>query len=87
MVLYVPDQVTQELYYSFINDTSIREVLMKIKSADIVIHGIGDAMIMAKRRKTSESEMKILKQGKAITCKKDKTISITALLKAVAIKP
>lgn len=66
MVLYVPDQVTQELYYSFINDTSIREVLMKIKSADIVIHGIGDAMVMAKRRKTSESEMEILKQEQAV---------------------
>lgn len=66
MVLYSPDQVTKELYETFIQESSIREVLMKIKSADIVIHGIGDAMTMARRRMTSEEDMQKLVQEKAV---------------------
>lgn len=65
-VLYSPDQVTKELYETFIQESSIREVLMKIKSADIVIHGIGDAMTMARRRMTSEEDMQKLVQEKAV---------------------
>lgn len=66
MVLYSPDQVTKEFYETFIQESSIREVLMKIKSADIVIHGIGDAMTMARRRMTSEEDMQKLVQEKAV---------------------
>ncbi len=66
MVLYSPDQVTKELYESFIQESSIREVLMKIKSADIVIHGIGDALTMAKRRMTSEEDMQKILEGNAV---------------------
>lgn len=66
MVLYSPDQVTKELYESFIQESSIRKVLMKIKSADIVIHGIGDAITMAKRRMTSEQDMEKLIQENAV---------------------
>lgn len=66
MVLYVPDQVTKELYHSFINDASIRGVLEKIKSADVVIHGIGDAIKMAKRRQTPDSELELLKEQNAV---------------------
>jgi len=66
MVLYSPDQVTKEFYETFIQESSIREVLMRIKSADIVIHGIGDAMTMARRRMTSEEDMQKLIQEKAV---------------------
>lgn len=66
MVLYSPDQVTKEFYETFIQESSIREVLTKIKSADIVIHGIGDAMTMARRRMTSEEDMQKLVQEKAV---------------------
>jgi central glycolytic genes regulator len=66
MVLYSPDQVTKEFYETFIQESSIREVLMKIKSADIVIHGVGDAMTMARRRMTSEEDMQKLVQEKAV---------------------
>lgn len=65
-VLYSPDQVTKEFYETFIQESSIREVLMKIKSADIVIHGIGDAMTMARRRMTSEEDMQKLVLEKAV---------------------
>ena len=66
MVLYVPDQVTKELYDSFIQEDSIREVLLKIKSANIVIHGIGDAMTMANRRKSPAQELQKLKKENAV---------------------
>ncbi|MCJ7840239.1 hypothetical protein MUB24_04785 [Lederbergia sp. NSJ-179] len=57
-VLYVPDQVSQEVQESLLKEPAIMEVVTKIKSADIVVHGIGDAITMAKRRGTSQNAMK-----------------------------
>ncbi len=51
-VLYVPDQVSKEMYQSMIKEPQIHEVLSLIKSANMVLHGIGDAITMAERRKT-----------------------------------
>lgn len=56
-VLYVPDQVSREMYESITKDTAINEVLCLIKSASMVLHGIGDAITMAERRKTSIEDM------------------------------
>jgi len=67
MVLYVPDQVSADVYDSFIHEPSISEVLNKIKSANILIHGIGDAITMAKRRKTSPEDLEKIEKGKAVT--------------------
>lgn len=52
-VFYVPDQVSSEIYESFIKEPLVFEMLSLIKSADIVLHGIGDAITMAERRSTS----------------------------------
>ncbi|MDQ0216243.1 central glycolytic genes regulator [Oikeobacillus pervagus] len=65
-VFHIPDQVSQQGYKAFINEPSIREVLQLISSANIVIHGIGEAMAMAKRRNTSQSECDKLIQNKAV---------------------
>ncbi|SFC26473.1 central glycolytic genes regulator [Bacillus sp. OV322] len=65
-VLYIPDQVSNEAYQSFMKDPIIKDVLSLIKSADIVLHGIGDAMRMAERRKTSPEIMEVLKDGEAV---------------------
>ncbi|WP_170008155.1 sugar-binding transcriptional regulator [Bacillus fonticola] len=64
--LYVPDQVSQDAYEKFVQEPSIREVLEYISAADFVLHGIGDAMTMAKRRKTSEEDVKKIQQGHAV---------------------
>lgn len=56
-VFYVPDQVSTEIYESLIKEPDIHEVLNLIKSASIVLHGIGDAMTMAERRKTPPEVM------------------------------
>ena len=66
MVLYLPDQVSEGLYQSFAHDPSILGVLAKIKAADHVIHGIGDALTMARRRKTSEQDMRKITEGHAV---------------------
>lgn len=59
-VLYVPDQVSEEMYQSIIKEPEINEVLQLIKSASMVLHGIGDAKTMAERRKTNEKELDLL---------------------------
>ena len=41
------------MYESMIKEPEIHEVLHLIKSANMVLHGIGDAMTMARRRKTA----------------------------------
>ena len=50
-VLYVPDQVSKEIYQSLIKEPEIHEVLYLIKSANMVLHGIGDAITMANGEK------------------------------------
>jgi central glycolytic genes regulator len=65
-VLYVPDQVSKEVYQSFIKEPIIKEVLHLIKNADMVLHGIGDANVMAKRRNTKEEDMKLITNGHAV---------------------
>ncbi|TCN26822.1 sugar-binding transcriptional regulator [Mesobacillus foraminis] len=63
-VFYVPDQVSSEIYESFIKEPLIYEVLGLIKSASMVLHGIGDAITMAERRSTSPEDMeKIIRRN------------------------
>ncbi|MGG5252044.1 sugar-binding transcriptional regulator [Neobacillus sp. SM06] len=64
-VLYVPDQVSPDIYESLIREPAIHEVLGLIQSASMVLHGIGDAMTMARRRKTSPEDLEKIKKEKA----------------------
>lgn len=65
-VLYVPDQVSEEMYRSMIKEPEIHEVLSLIKSANMVLHGIGDALKMAERRKTAAEDIRKLEESKAV---------------------
>ncbi|MEH7125008.1 sugar-binding domain-containing protein [Bacillus sp. JJ1773] len=65
-VLYVPDQVSQEMYSTMIREPEIKEVLGLIKSASMVLHGIGDAIVMAERRKTSKNDMELIVKEQAV---------------------
>src|SRR5699024_5988931 len=49
-LLYVPDTLSESSYQTMINEPSIIEVLRLIRGANVVIHGIGDALTMAERR-------------------------------------
>lgn len=65
-VLYVPDQVGREAYDLLLKEPAVMEILTVIKTADIVIHGIGDALTMAKRRRTPEVVLKEILQKNAV---------------------
>jgi len=50
-LLHVPDHLGEEAFASLMQEPNIREIVDVIRSARVVVHGIGDAMIMARRRK------------------------------------
>ncbi|WP_156288396.1 sugar-binding transcriptional regulator [Oceanobacillus salinisoli] len=56
-LLYVPDPISESAYQTLIHEPMIKDILQQIKNANIVIHGIGDAKTMARRRKTTEETM------------------------------
>src|SRR5690625_3355528 len=66
-LLYVPDPLSETLYQSIINEPVINEVLQKIKDSDVILHGIGDALTMAHRRKTPENIVAQLQTDKAVS--------------------
>jgi central glycolytic genes regulator len=65
-VFYVPDQVSTDIYESLIKEPDIHDVLKLIKSASMVLHGIGDAITMAERRKTNPEILSTLESRKAV---------------------
>ncbi|NHC39255.1 hypothetical protein G6549_04705 [Bacillus sp. MM2020_1] len=65
-VFYVPDQVSTDIYESLIKEPGIHEVLTLIKSASMVLHGIGDAITMAERRKSNPEILNKLESSKAV---------------------
>ncbi|WP_416147153.1 sugar-binding transcriptional regulator [Salipaludibacillus sp. HK11] len=65
-LLHVPDQLSKEAYESLINETSVVEILELIHSATMVIHGIGEAKMMAERRNSTKEVLKKLDEKKAV---------------------
>jgi central glycolytic genes regulator len=61
-LLHVPDHLSEDAYTSISQDPNIQELVDVIRSAKIVVHGIGDAVVMAKRRKVSDHMIRGLKQ-------------------------
>jgi central glycolytic genes regulator len=64
--LYVPEQVSPQTYELLIKEPAVQEVLFLIKHANCVIHSIGKAMQLARRRKFDEDILLLLKQRKAV---------------------
>ncbi|MCP8617649.1 sugar-binding transcriptional regulator [Salirhabdus salicampi] len=65
-LLYVPDPISEESYHTLIEEPAVKEILETIRQADVVIHGIGDAMTMAERRKTPAQQLEKLKDAHAV---------------------
>ncbi|MFC6333284.1 sugar-binding transcriptional regulator [Paenibacillus septentrionalis] len=57
-LLHVPDHISEEAYESMMQEPSIKEIVEVIRNARIFIHGIGDATVMARRRKTDPEEVR-----------------------------
>jgi central glycolytic genes regulator len=65
-LLHVPDHLGEEAYQSLIQDANINEMLQVIRTSRIVIHGIGEALVMARRRKVDSDTVKSLQQDGAL---------------------
>ncbi|WP_100332290.1 sugar-binding transcriptional regulator [Bacillus xiapuensis] len=66
-VLYAPDQISQQAYQTMLQEPAIKEVLDLIKRSNIILHGIGEAMTMAKRRHTSAEDMDKIRKARAVS--------------------
>ena len=65
-LLHVPDFLSEDAYLSLIDEPNVKEIVTVIRQARIVIHGIGDAVRMAQRRKLDESTIEDLKKDGAL---------------------
>ncbi|MFX3622565.1 MAG: sugar-binding transcriptional regulator [Ectobacillus sp.] len=65
-LFYVPDQVSSEVYASIVTEPSVKSILELIHSSNIVIHGIGDALTMARRRNTTVADWEKVVGGHAV---------------------
>lgn len=63
-MLHVPDHLSEEAYQTIMQEPGVREIVDMIRSARIVVHGIGDALTMARRRKLSPATIEeIVREG------------------------
>lgn len=66
-LLYVPDPLSETSYQTMLHEPSIKEISHLIRNSDIVLHGIGDALTMAKRRKTTDEIIRQLVEAEAVS--------------------
>ncbi|HET7522056.1 MAG TPA: sugar-binding domain-containing protein [Bacillales bacterium] len=65
-LLHVPDQLSDDAYQSLITEPGVKDVLRLIRDAGIVVHGIGEAITMARRRKSPPELMEKIEQERAV---------------------
>lgn len=65
-MLHVPDRLSTGAFEQLLSDPYIKERLPMIRSSSVVVHGIGDALAMAKRRQASAEELAILRERDAL---------------------
>ena len=65
--LYMPDSLSEEAYTTMKKEPFIKEMMDFYERTNIIIHGIGDAHDMARRRNSSLEEMQRLKEIGAVS--------------------
>lgn len=63
--LYVPDNVSETTYNTLMLEPSVIHTLEKIRESNITIHGIGDALKMARRRQSPNEVIEKLQHHNA----------------------
>lgn len=63
--LYVPDQVSEQTYNNLLSEPSVIQTLKKIRESQFIVHGIGDALTMARRRQSSSEVIDKLQHHQA----------------------
>lgn len=66
LLFHVPDRLSEEAYRTLSGDPQIAEKLGQIRRAGIVVHGIGQAIYMARRRALPEEEIAFLEERGAV---------------------
>ncbi|MDF2557583.1 MAG: hypothetical protein K0R71_1411 [Bacillales bacterium] len=64
--LYLPEQLSDSSLQSLMEEPSIAETVEILKSATIVVHGVGDAITMANKRKSPPEIIEKLKSSNAV---------------------
>ncbi len=65
-LLYIPDVMSEESLRKVLSEPGIKEVLNYIRSANVIIHGMGTAEEMAKRRGFTKEQINELKNDGAV---------------------
>lgn len=65
--LYMPDSLSEEAYTTMKKEPFIQEMMDLYERTNIIIHGIGDAEEMARRRNTDELEIERLKEAGSVS--------------------
>lgn len=59
-MFHVPDSLSAQTAEQLSQEPAVQEVVEQIRAADIVIHGIGEALTMARRRRLDEATVDLL---------------------------
>jgi len=65
-LLHVSDQLSETSYKALLEEAHIQEYLKVLRSAGIVIHGIGDAITMANKRQVPQHILDLLQDKQAV---------------------
>ncbi|KRM56471.1 sugar-binding transcriptional regulator [Lacticaseibacillus sharpeae] len=65
-VLYIPENVSEETYQPLLKEPSVKEVLELIDNSSVVIHSVGEALVMARRRNMPTDIQKMLREHHAV---------------------
>lgn len=65
VLLHISDSLSQKALEQLLDDPYIQERLPIIRQATIVVHGVGDAVAMAKRRHATDDEIRLLAEREA----------------------
>ncbi|GKV57045.1 sugar-binding transcriptional regulator [Sporosarcina sp. NCCP-2222] len=63
---YYPETLSEEAHEVFRKEPAALEMMAQYEKTDCVLHGIGDAKKMAAMRNSSDEELELLEQGKAL---------------------
>src|SRR5699024_5798278 len=66
-LLHVPDPLSETLYQSLVHEPSIAETLSYIQHASVLLHGLGNALVLAQRRKAPEKVLEKLTKQQAVS--------------------
>lgn len=65
-LLHVPDRLSEASCESLMQEPQIQEILHLMEGADIILHGIGQAVKMAEKRQTDAQTMRLLLEKQAV---------------------